>query len=116
MIVYFSTITAIHVASLLKYYLPLLATTPRRALGCYPRRALTLRSPFGSILYLGSDGYVDQNNQARKSLGKRKLEELLQSIYHLPLIEQKIALESQLDKHMKNTTQRDDIMVIGFKI
>ena len=34
----------------------------------------------------------------------------------LPLSKQKQALEEVLDSHMKDTEQRDDILLLGFKV
>ena len=70
----------------------------------------------GSILYLATDGFKDQNDVKRKKIGKNQLKKHLQNISHLPMSEQKSALEQVLSKHMQDTTQRDDILLIGLKI
>jgi serine phosphatase RsbU (regulator of sigma subunit) len=70
----------------------------------------------GSILYVGSDGYVDQNDLKRKRFGEARFKELLLQIKDKPLSEQKLILENTLTAHMLNTQQRDDILLIGFKL
>ena len=76
----------------------------------------TLNLAKRSVLYLGSDGLKDQNDVRRKKLGKKRLIELLTEIKALPLDEQKQKIEQQLDKHMLETTQRDDILWIGLRL
>ncbi len=71
--------------------------------------------PKASLLYVGSDGLVDQNNPDRKKFGAKRLEELLQKIAWLPLEEQKATIEQELTKHMQGATQRDDILWMGIK-
>ncbi len=70
----------------------------------------------GNIIYLGTDGYQDQNNYARKSFSKRRFKDLILSIAEKELSEQKIMLEQRLNEYMKNTTQRDDILLMGIRV
>lgn len=70
----------------------------------------------GSILYLASDGFIDQNDETRHKFGSKKFHELLQNIQNLPLIEQKETLLKSLSEHQQNEEQRDDITVIGLKL
>ena len=70
----------------------------------------------GTILYLCSDGYIDQNDEYRKKFGSKRFVKLLQEIQNKPLSEQKIKLENTLQIHQKNTEQRDDITIIGIKL
>ncbi len=72
--------------------------------------------PRQSMIYLGSDGLPDQNNVKRKRFGDKKLQNLFTETHLLPVIEQGKILEEELDKHMKDTTQRDDILVLGFRV
>ena len=72
--------------------------------------------PKGSLIYLTSDGYVDQNNPDRKKLGEKRLLELLQEHSGLSLPEQKSILENTLDDFQQGVDQRDDILVMGVKI
>ena len=70
----------------------------------------------GDILYLTTDGYIDQNNQDRKRFGTKKFTKTIQTIAKETLLKQKQILENELDKHQVNTEQRDDITVIGIKL
>ncbi|WP_157558662.1 SpoIIE family protein phosphatase [Microscilla marina] len=70
----------------------------------------------GSILYLSSDGFADQNNQDRKKFGTRSLKTLLAQNKSLALPQQQSLLEQALDEFMQGTEQRDDILLIGIKL
>lgn len=70
----------------------------------------------GSLIYMGTDGLTDQNDEKRKRFGEDQVINLLLTFADTPLLEQKFALEKALDHHMRYTSQRDDILWIGFKI
>ena len=70
----------------------------------------------GDLIYLSTDGMVDQNNRENKKYGKRKFGDLLSRIYQKPISEQKIIFENELDDHQKDIEQRDDITVIGVEV
>jgi serine phosphatase RsbU (regulator of sigma subunit) len=67
-------------------------------------------------LYLTSDGFADQNNEARQKISSKKLVELLQKNTALPLREQKVRLENFFDNFRGEEPQRDDVTVIGIRI
>ncbi len=69
-----------------------------------------------SVFYFTSDGFGDQNNAARQKFGSKILQDLLFTIHHLPLAEQKSILESRLQAHQGAEAQRDDISVVGLFI
>jgi serine phosphatase RsbU (regulator of sigma subunit) len=69
------------------------------------------------IVYLFSDGYVDQiGGPDRKTFRAKKFKELLLDNCHLPMFEQKKVLETNLNEWKGNIEQIDDILVIGIKI
>lgn len=70
----------------------------------------------GNMLYLTTDGYVDQNGPDRKRFGTEKLLKLLNAIHKRPLDEQQLAMELALAQHRQNEEQRDDITIIGLRI
>lgn len=72
--------------------------------------------PQGTTLYLGSDGYADQNNAAREKIGTKHMKNLLQEIAPQPLAKQKEVLLDTLKAHMGKEPQRDDILVIGLRL
>ncbi|TAE00677.1 MAG: GAF domain-containing protein [Bacteroidetes bacterium] len=75
-----------------------------------------IRLPKGEMLYLASDGFIDQNNVSREKYGSVKFRALLQRISSLPLKEQVKILKDTIDKHQEKTTQRDDITVLGIRL
>ncbi len=70
----------------------------------------------GDIIYCLSDGYADQNNENRQSIGTAILTNLLQEVHELPLVEQQKLLSQFLTQHQGKEAQRDDITVVGLKI
>lgn len=76
----------------------------------------SLLLPSGSLIYLGSDGLQDQNDENRKKFGKNRLLTLLNQIADLPLTTQKDTIEKALDTQMINTNQRDDILWLGVRL
>ncbi|MCS6821540.1 MAG: tetratricopeptide repeat protein [Microscillaceae bacterium] len=71
---------------------------------------------YGSIFYLLTDGFADQNNAERKRLGNSIIEQTLQKYAQHPLEKQKEILLALLKNHQQNEKQRDDISFIGLKL
>ncbi len=67
------------------------------------------------IIYLTTDGYIDQNNLERKRFGTKKFLEITKKIARKNLQKQKEILEKELNNWMKIEKQRDDITVMGIK-
>lgn len=72
--------------------------------------------PKGSYVYAGSDGFIDQNNKKRKRIGMNKLVEILEKNSQSTLQEQKEILLKKLGEYMEGTSQRDDILLLGFQV
>ncbi len=72
--------------------------------------------PKGSMIYMASDGYSDQNDQNRSSFSERRFMGMLSIIQEKTLSEQKSFLEEALDAHIAGTEQRDDILVVGMRV
>ncbi len=71
----------------------------------------------GDAIYLFSDGFVDQfGGEFGKKFMTKKFRELLLSIQHLSMNEQKEYLLNTLIKWQGKHDQVDDILVIGIKI
>jgi len=64
-------------------------------------------------VFMTSDGLIDQNNEARKSFGKRAFIRLLKQYGNQSMLKIKTAFENALDTHQGNADQRDDITVMG---
>jgi serine phosphatase RsbU (regulator of sigma subunit)/streptogramin lyase len=68
------------------------------------------------IIYMFSDGYVDQiGGPNRKTFRSRKFKQLLVEIHQKPLEEQKEILEREYEKWRGDIEQIDDIMVMGIR-
>ncbi|MEM6298988.1 MAG: SpoIIE family protein phosphatase, partial [Bacteroidota bacterium] len=70
----------------------------------------------GSIIYLTTDGYVDQCDMNRVKLGTLTLKRMLLDMTILPLDRQQERLEEVLDNHQGGAEQRDDITILGLKL
>ncbi len=68
------------------------------------------------ILYLSSDGLIDQVNTEGKRFSSKRFFSILNQNADQPLSYQKVRLDEELEKFKKNTEQRDDITVVGAKI
>lgn len=69
--------------------------------------------PKGTEIFLGSDGFSDQNNAQRRRVGRRNLESLLAEAGQMPVAEQKACFQQFLTKHQGDEPQRDDILIMG---
>lgn len=71
----------------------------------------------GDTVYLFSDGYADQfGGDKGKKFKKSRLKELLSSIQHLDMNEQKKLLENNLDQWKGQFEQVDDVCIMGIRI
>jgi serine phosphatase RsbU (regulator of sigma subunit) len=68
------------------------------------------------ILYIFSDGYVDQfGGSENKKFMYRRFRYLLLTIHSFPVNDQKAILDENIRTWMGRSTQIDDMMVIGFR-
>ncbi|TAG05838.1 MAG: hypothetical protein EAZ44_02820 [Cytophagia bacterium] len=77
---------------------------------------LSLSLEKGSCLYLSTDGFIDQNNAQRKKIGMKNFTALLEKVANEEIQNQKQHLLQYLESHIQNTTQRDDICMIGIQL
>jgi serine phosphatase RsbU (regulator of sigma subunit)/tetratricopeptide (TPR) repeat protein len=68
------------------------------------------------MVYLTTDGYIDQNNKDREKYGTNRFKLVLSVIQDRDLSEQQKKLNSELEMHMGLEKQRDDITVIGVRL
>ncbi len=69
------------------------------------------------VIYLFTDGYVDQiGGSDRKTFKTGNFKKLLADIHHLPMHEQKEMLEKKTEEWKGNIEQVDDILVIGIRL
>jgi serine phosphatase RsbU (regulator of sigma subunit) len=70
----------------------------------------------GDIIYIFSDGYVDQfGGTENKKFMYRRFRYLLLTIHNFPINDQKSILEENIRTWMGKNVQVDDMMVIGFR-
>jgi tetratricopeptide (TPR) repeat protein len=71
----------------------------------------------GDVFYLCTDGYADQfGGDRNKKFTTSRFKELLKSIHHLSIEQQKIELEENILSWKGENEQLDDILVIGILI
>ncbi|MBI3501462.1 MAG: SpoIIE family protein phosphatase [Bacteroidetes bacterium] len=71
----------------------------------------------GDTIYLYSDGYGDQfGGKQGKKFKRSRLKELILSIHHKPMEQQKIILDETIEEWKGNLEQIDDILVMGVKV
>ena len=71
----------------------------------------------GDTFYISSDGYKDQTGGTDKiKFNNYRFKKLLLDINNQPMYEQKQILDHTLKEWMGQNPQRDDILVIGFRI
>ena len=85
-----------------------------RQLNDYTNKEVLLSE--NDVIYLTTDGYIDQNNSDRKRIGSVKFKNILSQIARKTLQEQKQILETELIQWQGDQGQRDDITIVGIKI
>jgi ligand-binding sensor domain-containing protein len=71
----------------------------------------------GELIYLITDGFADQFGGANnKKFQKAKLRELLFSIHHLPMEQQRSTLLETFEKWRGTNEQVDDVTIIGVRV
>lgn len=80
----------------------------------FENKSLTLNE--GDVVYLSTDGYIDQCNLDRKKIGTQRLISIIEEVKDYSLKDQKYILEQILSKWQGEASQRDDISIIGLKL
>ncbi|OJJ21040.1 hypothetical protein BKI52_10740 [marine bacterium AO1-C] len=81
---------------------------------CFTNKQITLSA--GDRLFLSSDGYKDAANPRRKSLGQKKMENLLRQGHKGSMTQHHQQLLRALKTHQQGTAQRDDITLLGIQL
>ena len=69
-----------------------------------------------ALYYMTSDGLIDQiGGEKSRSFGKRRFKELLASVRHMPMDEQRDGIQQALSDWQGDQRRRDDVSVLGFK-
>ncbi len=78
--------------------------------------AHTMQLPKDTMMYMTTDGYIDQNNKQRERFGTTNLKRLFEDIHTKALTEQAEILVKTLVEHQQDEEQRDDITIVGIRI
>ncbi|MDP2386419.1 MAG: tetratricopeptide repeat protein [Bacteroidota bacterium] len=71
----------------------------------------------GDVFYLFTDGYVDQFGGPKgKKFKHKQMQELISSIFKLPLVQQSEMLAQKFEEWMGDLEQADDVTVIGIRV
>lgn len=70
----------------------------------------------GTMIYMLTDGLQDQHNRAKEKLGSLHLKGFLAENSHLDLEEQKRKTERMIENRLEGVEQRDDILLLGYKL
>jgi serine phosphatase RsbU (regulator of sigma subunit) len=80
----------------------------------YTQKEISLKR--GDLIYLTTDGYVDQNNSARIKFGTLKFKNILRQVCRYSMKEQERILIEEMKLHQEKAEQRDDIAIIGIRL
>lgn len=94
-----------------------------RSIGSYKKGAEqgfnnhTVHVKKGDVLYMFSDGYVDQlGGPENKKIFAQPFRDLLQSVSGLEMTEQRRMLDEKLENWKGGQSQTDDVLVVGIRI
>jgi PAS domain S-box-containing protein len=70
----------------------------------------------GDVLYMTSDGFIDQfGGPNGKKYMRKNFKTLIQKIHHLPMSEQRILIDEEFRNWQGDRKQVDDVLVIGIR-
>jgi serine phosphatase RsbU (regulator of sigma subunit) len=70
----------------------------------------------GDFLYLTTDGLLNQPDKDQHKFGTTRFKDFLRKIVHQPLEEQSHRLTTEIDHHLSETHQRDDMTVLVVRV
>ncbi len=68
------------------------------------------------VIYLSTDGLIDQNNNLREKYGTLRFKELLGKVFMRDMRTQQIILNNEFDLHKSQEPQRDDVTILGVRL
>jgi serine phosphatase RsbU (regulator of sigma subunit) len=77
---------------------------------------MEMRLHKGDIVYLTTDGYIDQANDARISFGPIRFKNLIAEIANTSMEKQREAIEQAMVAYQQDADQRDDITLLAVKM
>jgi len=66
----------------------------------------------GDILYIATDGYIDQDAKEHKRFGRQRFIGMLEKIASFPLPKQRVFMKQIFNKYKGDSPQRDDVTVL----
>jgi PAS domain S-box-containing protein len=77
-----------------------------------------IKAESGDGIFIFSDGLPDQfgGDNGTQKLGPRRIKQILETNHSLPLNELNDCIENELKDWMKETSQTDDIILLGFRV
>ncbi len=77
----------------------------------------TVKLQRGDMIYISTDGYVDQfGGEKNKKFKRKRFLQLLKDIYHLPVYDQRNKIKETFYSWKQNNPQVDDVLVFGLRI
>ncbi|HEX8514718.1 MAG TPA: tetratricopeptide repeat protein [Bacteroidia bacterium] len=77
----------------------------------------TIKLERGDVIYMFTDGYADQFGGAKgKKFKYKSLQQLLLSVHHKPVDEQRSELDLAFEAWKGNLQQLDDVCILGFRV
>ena len=70
----------------------------------------------GDVIYLSTDGFIDQNLPNRTRIGTPRFEEMVRTVADRKMSEQKQFIINQFDDLRSGQEQRDDITILGLEL
>ncbi len=70
----------------------------------------------GNLLVMATDGMVDQLNANDEKFGKTRFNEMVKSLYTIPMEKGETVIETAIHKWKSTLPQQDDILVMGMKV
>lgn len=70
----------------------------------------------GDVIYLSTDGFIDQNLPNRTRIGTPRLEEMIRTVADKKMSEQKEYILCKFDELCCGQEQRDDITILGLEL
>jgi ABC-type amino acid transport substrate-binding protein/serine phosphatase RsbU (regulator of sigma subunit) len=86
----------------------------------YVYKEFEFKTDVGTLLYISTDGYIDQmGGEKCFPFGKKRFKKLIETVKNIPLSKQKEIFVNEIERYKKtcqDSEQNDDITLIGIKL
>ncbi len=77
----------------------------------------SVKLQYGDMIYISTDGYLDQfGGEKNKKFKRKRFLQLLKEIYHLPVYDQRNKIKEAFYSWKQDNAQVDDVLVFGLRI